>query len=912
MKASPIPVSVALWVCLCAAPPAIAEYPFDPLMESDAVSAGSGSRFGPGPLFGGNEDSWDGGYDPYLYEDYGAPSDDLFAFNAAVWPGFISGNLQPGTDRSLYGGEWFQPLYQDGQTLWYFNFRGQSDDDSASEFNLGTGVRVLSDPGWIFGAYTYWDHLRSANGNTFNQGMLGVEAMDIFWDVRFNVYFPESGGKSVGAARARVSGGNLVVQTGLERAYWGLDFEVGNLLWAWGPTAQHEVRGFLGVYHFDHSANATQSITGPRARLEWRYFDLPYFGPGSRFTLGLTVQADRVRDGQAFAFARLRIPLDPWAHDRRRLSPLHRRMLDHVVRDVDVVTATANRRERAVNPFTGREIRGFARIDANTRHVDDLLANLEPDALIVVDGRRGDIELPHAFELKAGQTVIGGDTSITVRGASTRRRATFDPRGTRPLVDFGQAPYAADTQSGKYDDDRTGSGFQMSDHTQLIGVDIDRPHTGVVARQVSDVLLRDIEVTDFKGTGIDIDHSQNVLLENVRVRDAWTSNYSDSSGGTATGGWSAGGDEKPDPDKDPSGVGILVRSSSDVAIRDSLVEDTSAEGIRVGWSNDVLIEKTKIRDTKRDGIRVVESQNVTIRDVEIKDAGETPYFTWWDDQEYRALGGITLDETAGVTIEDSRIHGSKGVGVFGVSTASTRLQDLHIVDVEHGISFHNSQDLSVTGTEIILPDEPLRLASQQQQIPGLVAPSVGSFVPAHNGIFLNRLTGEVVVEDNDIRGGHAGAGIWFAADDGTTNLQVSGNVIEKLGSSSLLSVTSQSGHNLFGNINGNEVNSQSEALWLSLTGDGSRDVTVTDNQLGGQLFSRLDDAASDLSVIGNFLGGDPMGRIAVENGGSLDLQYRNNQSTPGAEVIRFENNGGQFEAAIEDNDHQPSLHGTVN
>ena len=305
-----------------------AEYPFDPMVGAD-----------PGAVVGA--DPFDtGGYgpDPFLYEDPYPPLEGLFASESPVLPGWISGTINAGTKRFIYGGELFQPVFQAGQTIGYLDFRLQGDDHSSGEFNFGGGVRMLSDPGWVFGFYTFWDHLRSSHGNHFNQGTLGIEAMSVFWDARFNVYFPESKAKGTGTAGAGVSNGTVVKQAGLERAYWGWDMEVGHLLWAAGPGAQHELRGYLAVYHFDHSANTLHSITGPRGRLEWRCYDLPYFGPGSRFTCGLTAQHDRVRDGQLFAFMQLRIPLDVWAHHRRPLSPLHRRMLDPIVRDVDVVT----------------------------------------------------------------------------------------------------------------------------------------------------------------------------------------------------------------------------------------------------------------------------------------------------------------------------------------------------------------------------------------------------------------------------------------------------------------------------------------------------------------------------------------------------------------------------------------------
>lgn len=681
MQASPLPQLVLLIsVALCGT--AVAEYPFDPMMTpgpmnasppgpyGDSVYGGSpygGSAYGgpalgdPGYGYGGGAALNDGyggdayggdvfgdsgyagdgldGYGPddgygygsdALLDDGYAPAGQMFGFDNAIWPGFISGNLTPGTDRTLFGGEWFQPLYQDGRTLWYFDFRGQADDSSAREFNTGTGVRVIAEPGWIFGAYTFWDHLRSKYGNYYNQGMIGVEAMSVLWDVRFNVYFPESGAKYAGPPKAVVSNGNIVVSSGIERAYWGMDFEVGNLLWACGPNAQQELRGYLGLYHFDHSAPSTPSITGPRARVEYRYYDLPYFGPGSRFTVGLTAQVDEVRDGQLFAFARMRIPLDVWAHKRKPMSPLHRRMLDHIVRDVDIVTNTARRTERALNPITDREIRGFAQIDANTQNPGQVLDDLDTDSVILVDGRAGEIPIGSKLQLKSGQTVIGGGTPFYVRGAETGRKANFSSPATRPTLDFSHdhsiGQLYTPTPGNSAQNQSHVPGIWMNDLTQLIGVDIQHAKTGVNVENAEDVLISDVSITDYSDAGLYINQSEYVIVDKVRVRDAWLDAALTPTTNPILGGpvQSVGHVyiDTVSPHEEPRGVGMFVRDSRGVTIENSEIEDTNAEGIRVGWSADVTIRDSSIRDTPEKAIRVLDSENVIIENVTLKNTGD--------------------------------------------------------------------------------------------------------------------------------------------------------------------------------------------------------------------------------------------------------------------------------------------------
>ncbi len=373
-----------------------------------------------------------------LVEPWGTP-DAVFSETAPVWVPYVSGTAKPGSDRSLLYGDFVLPLYQDGQSLLLLEMRGQIDDNDASEFNLGLAYRELLSPGWIFGAYAFWDRLHSANSNSFNQATIGVEAMSFLWDARMNVYLPESGGEFVGPATSMMANGTVVVANGVERAYHGVDIELGALMYSWGDNADHELRGFVDLFYFNSDAPGFQSIAGPRGRLEWRWYDLPCLGNGSRFTCGIEAQYDDVREGQFFGLATLRIPLDPCAWKRPKLNPLQRRMVDPIVRDVDIVSNTTTQYERAVNSRTGRTIDDVVLINGHTtrdtgKSVGELISQAGDNGVVVFSGDAGDIRIPDPSALRQGQTVLGGGSPLAVRGLTTGRGATLWAPGSRPDI----------------------------------------------------------------------------------------------------------------------------------------------------------------------------------------------------------------------------------------------------------------------------------------------------------------------------------------------------------------------------------------------------------------------------------------------------------------------------------------------
>lgn len=262
-----------------------------------------------------------------------------------IWHGYVDGVFRGGSNREVGTLDLFAPLMQSENELLFADMRGGLGDDGSAEGNWGLGYRRMLPSGWIAGMYGFYDLRESAFGNTFHQAMFGAELMDVNWDFRINGYVPDGSPKFAagggGPSGILFSGNNIFLATpagGEERAYYGMDAEIGRLLYLFGGPLDAEVRGYVGGYYFDNDAAGFPEVAGPRARVELRMFDLPWLGPESRVVFGGEIQYDNVRDTHAVGLVQVRIPLGRLFSRGSSLTPLQRRMVEPIVRDIDVVT----------------------------------------------------------------------------------------------------------------------------------------------------------------------------------------------------------------------------------------------------------------------------------------------------------------------------------------------------------------------------------------------------------------------------------------------------------------------------------------------------------------------------------------------------------------------------------------------
>lgn len=278
-----------------------------------------------------------------------------------LWQSYLEAYGQTGSEN-VGQLQLMAPLGQSERSLLFLDLRGNLGEGKA-EGNWGLAFRHFLTDDCIVGAYGFYDLRRTQNNNNFSQATFGAELLGNRWDARINGYLPENTAKRVDSLNmAELLNGTIVVLAGEERALPGLDFEVGRFFGSW-QTGKMDValRGYVGAYHFDRTDDNASAIAGPRAGLELRLFDLDLLGEGSRVTLAGQVQHDSVRGTQGLAMVSLRVPLGiRTGRSVPKLSPLERRMVDRIVRDIDVVTtaAPAPVSEAAINARTGNLITG--------------------------------------------------------------------------------------------------------------------------------------------------------------------------------------------------------------------------------------------------------------------------------------------------------------------------------------------------------------------------------------------------------------------------------------------------------------------------------------------------------------------------------------------------------------------------
>ncbi len=398
-----------------------------------------------------------------------------------IWRPYTDLSFRGGDNGEMGEADLFVPLVQDSTQLLFADVRGKFFDDSSSEGNWGLAYRQIRPSEWIIGGYAFYDVRESAVGNTWHQGVFGAELMNVDWDFRMNGYLAEGGAQATGASPAAfLSGGTIVVVNSLERSYSGFDGEIGRLLWASCDRFDIEVRGYVGAFHFDTDAAGFPNVSGPRARLEMRSYDLNFLGTDSRLTLGYEYQYDDVRGSQNTAFLAVRIPFGRGGgRNGRRLTPLERRMVEPIVRDVDIVTQGGSSIETAqingvdidnANQVNGGSDLGAAVVAGGNNSVVIATGNFTPGGPIT---------------LNQNQTLLGGGSSLQVTTASGLK-ATYTAPGTRPTI------------SGVVDEDNDTADrvLVLAENSTVSGVDIDAGEVGVYANAVNGITIVDNNISN--------------------------------------------------------------------------------------------------------------------------------------------------------------------------------------------------------------------------------------------------------------------------------------------------------------------------------------------------------------------------------------------------------------------------------
>ena len=156
-----------------------------------------------------------------------------------IWQPYLEGSFRGGGVTERGEVDLFLPLIWSDSALLFADLRGSIGDTGNHEGNWAVAARKLTSSYWILGAWGGYDLRESSTGNHFDQVSFGIEAMNLEWDFRMNGYVPTNMDPQ-SSASAVFTGNNIVVRSNQERAYWGLDGEIGRLLWANDPCCDDD------------------------------------------------------------------------------------------------------------------------------------------------------------------------------------------------------------------------------------------------------------------------------------------------------------------------------------------------------------------------------------------------------------------------------------------------------------------------------------------------------------------------------------------------------------------------------------------------------------------------------------------------------------------------------------------------
>lgn len=740
-------------------------------------------------------------------------------FDTRWGPWFESGG-QVSTNRSLGEANLFVPLYQDSDTLLFTDLRGMFDDQNAREGNFGLGLRQMLSSGWNVGAYGYLDIRRSSYGNTFHQVTLGAEALSETFDLRANAYLPvgesevrigSTSSSSTGpwTSQAVISGTSLAIQHQavkttttsyeVEKAMAGVDAEVGVRLPVFEPDSGFDLRAFFGGYYFDGSG--VEAVGGPRARLELTAQDLAGI-PGVKLTGGVTYQSDNVRGDQWIAEARLRVPLQPPAPaPDQALSYMERRMMDAVVRDVDVVSNTGNATrstdttlsstEDAINTWNGDVVSTFAQVDGATQDAAALQAALDAAGTGGVVLLTGNLTAPGGILLNANQTLIGGGSTLKLRGASSGVEVDFTAAGGSGRItgaDDALVEMAAGSTLSGISVENTATGandFAVVGASGAIldQVDVLSSANGVKAAGTTGFTLQGGSVTANQGIALDLTNSTGIDVDGTEIVQNGASGLgirADHAAGTIrnssiTTNGNGNGLDDIDPSARPAHA-VTVNNSGSLSIDGNTIttNGTQANGIHVTNSAGITISDNAITTNNymSRGIHLLDSNSAVI-------SGNTIATLTTNDSNWSYLTiafGLITDRSSNMTIRDNvistQMRGGTGINLrYGSdnliegNTVTTHGQEAIAISTVRSASAMIRNNILTTTHMSTAPGISFGVYSHNGTAEGNTVTTLGSSA----NVVVNTASG-VTIRGNRLVGRGDG-GVWTTEGDTT----VSGN-----------------------------------------------------------------------------------------------------------------------------------------
>ena len=326
-------------------------------------------------------------------------------------PDRVDMSIKPGNVRNISELNLFSPIIQSKNHVKFLSLMAKGDTKDSNEINLGYGQRTIKNDNHIVGYYGYFDARKTKYNNVYTQITVGAEYLSDPIDVRVNGYVPIDKYHHIPQEVSVVqAGGTLnIAHANREYALGGWDFEVGTQYKFNEHNSFHVYGG-----RFEFRNRNTRTIKGNRYRSEVRFDNLgKYFPKNSRFTWGYETQKDKVRGKVRYNMFRLSIPLYTPQERPEQITGLRRRLIDPIIRDVDIVAATNVKQEQAFfmdkdGNKTNKKAAGIKRVSTGADLYRATTLGKEGDIIIV----EKDITTSLEMKLKKNQHLTSSGKKI--------------------------------------------------------------------------------------------------------------------------------------------------------------------------------------------------------------------------------------------------------------------------------------------------------------------------------------------------------------------------------------------------------------------------------------------------------------------------------------------------------------------
>ncbi len=254
------------------------------------------------------------------------------------------------------------PVFQRQQDLTLIDIKAKTDNKKSYEINLGLAHRHNFNDRFILGVYNYYDYRKSSNNLYVSQWTGGLEIFTKYIDFRANAYIPHNRRKTVKPDSTyilregtKIYGIKKAPLT--EYALRGHDLELGLPIFSFSDKLDAKIGTKFYVTKYQFAKKSVTKNSGIRLRIEQPIFK-EFFNDKQDSELSLVIGTNKMNHNKRDNFVGINFKMSFGSNSSNfKRTGLNRRMMDNIIRDVDIVTSTPTKEDEIVEViYNGNKI----------------------------------------------------------------------------------------------------------------------------------------------------------------------------------------------------------------------------------------------------------------------------------------------------------------------------------------------------------------------------------------------------------------------------------------------------------------------------------------------------------------------------------------------------------------------------